>query len=767
MMQRSLPSVACSHVRPRVLREPRWLRWPRAGEYSCRYLGVATALLSLVVMMTGCGADRTDESPPAIVRVGSQTSTAGPDCGWLNAQSYGLFPLAVGFSQGDRIVSLRLVDGASTCPFDRRSTARTLVAIAMGAPLSPPTVRESIWATTADIDTRGIESILTSGDLESVLEDAALRSNLLSEVARTADASMAARVAPAGVEPDPRGLDGLAFGAPVLTPDASAVDIAASADNSVLEIRSLLVADAVQGYLKGEDMLDPLVRGAASDGAHSSLTLHIPVGAGLGDHHVGIHVVAPAWLDFNPAYDLIETRESFKVDQRSIAGYGMQALLFLLPDVFSVAVDSRCGQAVATALGGIAESITTSVAQNATLGEFAWDLLNAIGDAGPDLVFECGRDMGLWARFGTLVAFTSAVSQRVGFTKSMLRSFFGGAGLAIHQLDLCDACGGDAPSCTIDGAGLHCGSSCAPAWSCGNWSACDCTGTQNRSCNDANNCGTQPPALQQACTPPTSCCTPQWTCSDWTACDCTGQQMRSCSDANHCGAASPPVVRSCAPCGDGNCSCGESWSTCPADCSCTPNVSVDCDGGDRYWFDSCGNRGALEASCGGCGCTGGLCDQCPAPFHFETTPPVASFTPTFTPSTSCTCGPSSCTGTGACGAYWRGRVTSIGASTVSLEFATGDGMPLPGVMLSAWLGVGATATPSCTQMSCVPIRWSATSVTPIGQLRWAPPPIDMSSLASAPCGAAENLYLMTGSAAAPTTRTWFQPQAITVRKVCP
>ncbi len=47
---------------------------------------------------------------------------------------------------------------------------------------------------------------------------------------------------------------------------------------------------------------------------------------------------------------------------------------------------------------------------------------------------------------------------------------------------------------------------CAPNWQCGEWSEC-VNNVQSRTCNDANNCGTEEgkPALSQACTPPESC----------------------------------------------------------------------------------------------------------------------------------------------------------------------------------------------------------------------------------------------------------------------
>ena len=112
---------------------------------------------------------------------------------------------------------------------------------------------------------------------------------------------------------------------------------------------------------------------------------------------------------------------------------------------------------------------------------------------------------------------------------------------------------------------------CTPSWTCGSWSACDCSNQQTRSCDDANQCATSAERPTQVkscdhcgngscdcaeqysdcssdCAP--AGCTPDWSCTPWPACDCSGQQHRSCTDLNHCnsGAGKPVDQQACDPC---------------------------------------------------------------------------------------------------------------------------------------------------------------------------------------------------------------------------
>jgi PGF-pre-PGF domain-containing protein len=92
--------------------------------------------------------------------------------------------------------------------------------------------------------------------------------------------------------------------------------------------------------------------------------------------------------------------------------------------------------------------------------------------------------------------------------------------------------------------------SCTESWTCGTWSSC-VSGTQTRTCTDANACGTtnSKPATSQSC----QSCIESWSCNAWSSC-VGGAQTRSCTDSNSCGTTNdkPATSQSCQ-------SCVESW----------------------------------------------------------------------------------------------------------------------------------------------------------------------------------------------------------------
>jgi len=59
----------------------------------------------------------------------------------------------------------------------------------------------------------------------------------------------------------------------------------------------------------------------------------------------------------------------------------------------------------------------------------------------------------------------------------------------------------------------------------------------------------------------------------------------------------------------------DSWAVTVRDCTPAAQVSSNCDSGDLYWFDGCGNREEIKDGCAGLGCSNGACvttSACPA-----------------------------------------------------------------------------------------------------------------------------------------------------------
>lgn len=93
---------------------------------------------------------------------------------------------------------------------------------------------------------------------------------------------------------------------------------------------------------------------------------------------------------------------------------------------------------------------------------------------------------------------------------------------------------------------------CNENWRCGSWDSCTEIGTQRRSCEDLNLCGTTEdiPFIIQECTymEPTPICNEAWNCGSWSKC-VDEKQPRLCTDLNSCGTTEdkPRTRRSCEP----------------------------------------------------------------------------------------------------------------------------------------------------------------------------------------------------------------------------
>jgi parallel beta-helix repeat protein len=90
---------------------------------------------------------------------------------------------------------------------------------------------------------------------------------------------------------------------------------------------------------------------------------------------------------------------------------------------------------------------------------------------------------------------------------------------------------------------------CSPVWQCGNWSECGFLGSQSRTCNDMNYCGTPigKPLESQICSTVTAGCEPNWQCTDYGECNSNGTQARACTDSSLCGndTGKPDQIREC------------------------------------------------------------------------------------------------------------------------------------------------------------------------------------------------------------------------------
>ncbi len=107
---------------------------------------------------------------------------------------------------------------------------------------------------------------------------------------------------------------------------------------------------------------------------------------------------------------------------------------------------------------------------------------------------------------------------------------------------------------------------CFEDWDCSSWSPSTCPqpGTQTRTCNDLNNCGTTNNKPSEI----TSCnyiCNENWNCPNWSTITCplSGIKTRTCNDLNNCGTTNnrPTTTTTCTYTCTEDWSCS-SWSEC-------------------------------------------------------------------------------------------------------------------------------------------------------------------------------------------------------------
>jgi hypothetical protein len=603
---------------------------------------IVALIFMACVAVLGCTLQPPTPSPTVTVQIGGQELPAEnlPPCAGLSEQACYSCPLAVGLSAEKRVTSLRMVYTGETLTFDANSTARVLVASAIGAMSATPEQRETLWLATEQVDLSGVESVLLkTPDLASALENQEIRAQLMDQVILATPPVMSAFTilkSFAGVatltdglfELDRQGnvipttgIDGLSF-APAFLIDPQNLQIQVSADESVYEIRSILVGNVKQAYIKGPDALDPLKSLTSPDRARDEVVLSLPVSAAIpgsaipgfpAPEHpvVGIAVVAPSLTDLAPPYTSVGLAESFEVDKRSLAGYSFQTLAFLISDMVPDLVSQNCQQAIFSALEPAAFSAAQSVEAGRGIFSALKELIKSVlVDSGPDIFAKCvPSGTGFFGRLSEFVGFIDDVldklkvreaAEQISFVEDMLSSFGGGPGLTIYLFDLCSVCPGE---CSVSNGSLSCDSAQQP--SCGDGS---CNGTE--SCSTCSqDCGTCAPSCGD------SFCNGNETCSscsnDCGACSpscgdgsCNGTETCS-SCSNDCGACQPV-------CGDNSCNGNESCSSCSNDCgSCAPS----CGDGFCNGTETCSNCsqdcGACAPSCGDGSCNGNeSCSSC-------------------------------------------------------------------------------------------------------------------------------------------------------------
>ncbi len=353
---------------------------------------------------------------------------------------------------------------------------------------------------------------------------------------------------------------------------------------------------------------------------------------------------------------------------------------------------------------------------------------------------------------------------------------------------------------------------CTPNWSCGAWSACAC-GTQTRTCTDLNSCGTTTgrPAISQSCVITELCNGADDDCdgqvdegfglgiscdgSDGDLCmegttTCSGCSDTTGTTAEVCGGGDEDCDGltdedlSCGPvCGNGICEAGETCSSCNTDCGACP-------------VNQCPSSGALECPtatskriCGDYNGDGylewgsattcpnsGACSTLEGCFHLETNPPVGTYTPSFTPNTSCMCSDmegDDCSMEPAdnCHALWRCKAASVStsANTVVMQCMSAFGTGTLAT-LDVKVAVTGDSTPSCRQNNCVATRAFFPDAWPQGASSWTSPAVSIwitpTALRDASCGAVGRLYIITDGSGVLGQLTYFQPQTLAFTKVC-
>lgn len=504
------------------------------------------AVLPVLCALVACGG-KGGSPPPAADPIVADTTTlrlgttevgasGAPDqrCARLAAEGRGLSPIVFARSATGGILGARIVDGGSTCAVDAPSTARTLVLLSQGGAFMSPAERAALWARLTTIDVGNIERVLTSRrGIAGALADPTARQELQTALgaitllvmqerssALLASAPTLTALGEPGVYPDSTwGLDGLLIHSPRVSSDGTSVNVAVDATDSVFELRSLMVGDQAIGYLKAPDMLDPLYPIADPRSARTSMTITVarspyPYGDST---TLQLDVLGGGLVGGVASWD-IKQAEAFAVQGRSLAGYGLEALLLLLPQLADGLVGDACAQDVAGLFLDGNAALVRTLAQAPTTSKASLLVSSLHGTAVaigeqfatlPTIASECGLSdvsqatASYWGGIKKLLDFIQYTRDSATLVYKMTSSFLGGPELARHQIDLCAACPAtdQIPACAVVSRALKCATdTCAP-------SATACQAGLLRSCNAQGTVETSGACPSGACLD-TSACAP-------------------------------------------------------------------------------------------------------------------------------------------------------------------------------------------------------------------------------------------------------------------
>ncbi|HEY0993272.1 MAG TPA: hypothetical protein VGD80_39740 [Kofleriaceae bacterium] len=497
-----------------------------------------------VAGMVGCGSP--DQIPTVEVAVGGQRIPVGKrdQCDAVTTSTSGLVSLAVGLSASGNVTGLRLIDGSADCAIDERSTARTLIVIASGAGLMPAAQRAEVWNKTDTLDLDPTEDVLRSApDLSSLMRSPSQRDELLAQVHTAAMGLLDALPRSTnkntrGITPDVLGMDGLMFEAPQLGPDSATILLPVKTSpepaypDPSFEIKAVVI-DQTVWYLKGSEMLD-VVSFTSADVAHDETVLSIPL---RDSRLIDLRVIAPSLIDPLAPMTLADEAIGFRVDQRSLMGYGLQALSFLVPDFYGRLAEHGCHQKVVSSFTEVfTAGFVEEIAKNHNVDDIFLSMVKKLGfEALPKIAAECL----LHAKWYEVFEWLQQLLGDAAFATQMLTAFTSGPQLAVHHLDVCAACPNATddvtPVCSVSGGHADCTPRCVEG------------ATDTVPCG---NCGTLP----------RTCTGGVWMVSG------------TCTGAGEC---APSSSESCGSGGVRTCSATCSWSQCNGNAPAAPaNVTA-------------------------------------------------------------------------------------------------------------------------------------------------------------------------------------------------